>query len=605
VEIRIDEIKRQVAENPVAAIDLIRAYRHMYGIPQDGETQGISQSEIPDRDVSLELVSLETEAGEKLRGLYEKAVADEKWNLAASLGRSLANLENTETPQAATDREGEFALAFAKSSLEAGDNINAFLAGAFSHKIRRLSADDSLLFLERAVEAKQRRTAAFFYAALEQAGGASRASAGLRDFAQGTDRPADMIRGVATVIVDRGFRAQRGVVQRDMVSGSAFFVDTKRIESTGTDAGAVRYESLLITNYHVIESEVDPSFRGNSRLSIRMGDTTSPRIPAKVVGWDKTLDLALLSAPVGGDFVFSLVDKALPGVGDTVRAIGSPLGLEQTITSGIVSSLSRRGILQIGDAIQIDAAINPGNSGGPVIDTSGRLVGVAFAGAPAPFQGLNFAIPAERLVMALPAMLEGERAQRPWLGMVLSEGFSGAEILYTAPNSPAARHGIAENSTIKSINGSQVKAPAGRLIPALQDSLFPLQPGELVAVETVDRDGAVKRSLVMSVARPNLPLVGAAKSDSRERLATPFFGMVLGPGAGRGLTSRFQVERVVRGFVADEAGISQQDTVSIRNFRVFEKEGFVQMEMNIRKRSMGFMESTMQLLAAIDSPDTL
>ena len=573
VEIRLDEIRQQIDVNPIRAIDLIHTYREMYRVTEGYEREA-------------KLQEMEEAATQALRDFLERAVATEQWDLATSLGRSLANVEQTDP----SEWEPDFTLAFARQRLEEGDNLSAFLAAARAHEMRPIPAEDAMLFLERAVTARQRGTAAFFYAALEQAGAAGAVPADVREFAQGIDTPADMLRGVATVIVDRGFRAERGRVHIDRSGGSAFFVDAS---------------GLLITNYHVISSEVDPTFRGSSRMFIRLGDGTSPRIPARVVGWDKTLDLALIRAPVTSDFVFSVVDRRVPNVGESVLAIGSPVGLEQTVTSGIVSSLSRRGILlQIGEAMQIDAAVNPGNSGGPLVDSSGRLVGVVFAGSIALFEGLNFAIPAERLFAALPGMIEGGRAERPWLGTVISEGFFGAEIIYTAPNTPVSRHRVPEGSIIRSVNGQEIRASQGRLIPALQDSIFQLRPGELVALETVDRNGETRRRLMMAVSRPELPLVDAARIDSRERLATPFFVMVLAPGGGRGWTPRFQVERVVRGFAADEAGVSEQDTVSIRNFRVFEREGFVVMEINIRKRNMGFMETILTLPAFLDSPDT-
>jgi len=570
VEIRLDEIRQQLDVNPIRAIDLIHTYREIYRVAEGYEREP-------------ELLALEAEATERLRGSLDRAVAEGRWDLAASLGRSLANVEQTD----ASEWEPDFTLAFARQRLDEGDNLNAFLAASRAHDMRPLSADDARVFLERAVEARQRGTAALFFAAMEQAGAAGTVPAEIREFAQGFDSPADMIRGVATVIVDRGFRAERGRVHRDQAFGSAFFVDAS---------------GLLITNYHVISSEVDPTFRGNSRMFIRLGDSSNPRIPARVVGWDKTLDLALIRAPITSDFVFSVVDRRVPNVGETVLAIGSPGGFwEQTVTSGIVSALSRR-ILQIGDVMQIDAAVNPGNSGGPVVDASGRLVGVVFAGI-MHAQGLNFAIPAERLAAALPAMSNGGRAERPWLGTVISETFFGAEIIYAAPNTPVSRHRVPEGSIVRSVNGQEIRASQGQLIPVLQDTLFHLSPGELVALEIAEGNGEVRRRLMMTVPRPDLPLRDAARIDSRERLATPFFGMMLSPGGGRG-RPRFQVERVVRGFIADEAGVSEQDSVAIRNFRLFEREGIAVMEINIRKRNMAFMETVMTLFAFLDSPDT-
>ena len=571
VAIRIDDIKEQVALNPVNAIDLIGAYRAAYRIT----------GEEPE---AAELLTWEQEAVEKLRGFLEKAIEEERWDDAASYSRSLASVDSDSKT---TAREMDFILAGAKKKLKDGDNLGAFLSAVQINELRPLSAVDAMPFLERAVEVKQRRAAACFLAMVEQAGGGRGVSAEAREYAQGSDNVSTMLKGVATVLIDRGIKIERGRGYADRISGSAFFIDSS---------------GLMITNYHVIESEVDPKYKGYSRMYIRMGDAASARIPARVVGWDKALDLALIKTEYTSEYVFSIVDRAVPQVGDTVIAIGSPLGLEKTVTSGIVSALSRR-FLQIGDVIQIDAAVNPGNSGGPLVDTSGRLVGIVFAGIEY-FQGLNFAIPAERLAAALPAMIKGGKAERPWLGMVLSETSSGAEIIYVAPNTPTARHRLPEGSVIKTINGREIKVAQSLLIPALQDVLFQTPPGELVALETLDPDGALKRRLVMTVPRPDIPLFDAAKIDSRERLAAPLFGMILSPGEVSRF-STYQVKKIVRGSIADEANISDMDPVYIRSFRVLEEEGYALMEINIKKRSMGYLETAMQLPARLDSPDTL
>jgi S1-C subfamily serine protease len=393
-----------------------------------------------------------------------------------------------------------------------------------------------------------------------------------------------MVKGVATVLVDRGYRIERGRGLPDRILGSAFFVD---------DSG------LLITNYHVISSEVDPSYEGYSRMFIRLGDSSSPRIPAKVLGWDKAMDLALIKAEINPEYVFSVVDRVIPKVGDTVYAIGSPGGLEKTVTSGIVSALGRR-FLQIGDVIQIDAAVNHGNSGGPVVDMEGRLVGIVFAGIEQ-YPGLNFAVPAERLAAALPAMIAGGKAQRPWLGLTVSETLSGAEIVYVAPMTPAAEQQVKEGSLIKTINNMEISAPQGALIPALQDLLFPGRPGELVALET----SAGERRIIMTVSRPDVPLAEAAKKDSRERMAAPLFGLILAPTICKTFSSSYLVKQVVRGSIADEAGLSEHDPVSIRGFRVEEDAGIALLDINVKKRRLGYLETSMRLPAMLDSPDTL
>jgi len=397
-----------------------------------------------------------------------------------------------------------------------------------------------------------------------------------------------MIKGVATVWIDRGIRIQQGRGIPDRVLGSAFFVDAS---------------GLLITNYHVIASEVDPGYKGFSRMYIRMGDSTSARIPARVIGWDKAMDLALIKTELKPEYVYSVVDWVMPKVGETIYAIGSPVGLEKTVTQGIVSALGRR-FIQIGDVIQIDAAVNFGNSGGPVVDMEGRLVGVVFAGIEH-YQGLNFAVPAERLAAALPAMIAGGKAERPWLGFSLSETNDGAEIIYVSPSTPAAEQQIREGSIIKTINGETVEAAQGALIPALQDKLFPLRPGELVTLEIAAPNGEINKHLLTLAPRPAVPMAEAAKKDSRERIVAPLFGIILAPQAGSSVFSSYLVRKVVRGSIADEAGLSESDPVYIRNLKIYEKEGFALMDIDVKKRRMGYLEASMRLPALLETPDTL
>jgi S1-C subfamily serine protease len=314
------------------------------------------------------------------------------------------------------------------------------------------------------------------------------------------------------------------------------------------------------------------------------------------------MDLALIKADFTPEYVFPIVDRVIPKTGDTVYAIGSPGGLEKTVTQGIVSALGRR-FLQIGDVIQIDAAVNHGNSGGPVVDMEGRLVGIVFAGIEQ-YQGLNFAVPAERLAAALPALLRGGKAERPWLGLTLSEDSSSskAEIIYVAPFTPSWEQQVPEGVFIEGINNeAAVNAEQGTLIPALQDRLFSRRPGELVALTCSD---GVRRVL-MTAPRPDVPLAEAAKKDSRERMAAPLFGLILSPSMNRGLSASYLVKKVVRGSVADEAGLSEQDPVSIRSFRLEERDGYALLDINVKKRLMGYLETYMRLPALLDSPDTL
>lgn len=374
VEIRLSNIERELESDPAHAIHLIEAYHVIYG-------------------QSPETISYREEAAERLITLQKTAIDEERWDEAASLARSLAALGiNVDE----TGQEREILLNEALKNLEAGNNLHAFLSALRANTISPLDTKEAFPFLERSYEIRQRRTTAFFLSIIDNENDESIAIADeIRIFAAGEDKASDMIKGVATVIVDRGYRIEKGVGMLDMVIGSAFFVDN----------------GLMVTNYHVISSEVDPEYEGYSRMYIRTGNAGSVRIPAKVIGYDKALDLALIKADIKPEYIFSIIDRAQPLVGESVYAIGSPAGLEKTVTQGIVSALGRR-FLSIGDCIQIDAAVNHGNSGGPVVDKNGRLVGIVFAGADQ-FQGLNFAVPAERLAAALPALIAGGKAERP------------------------------------------------------------------------------------------------------------------------------------------------------------------------------------------------
>jgi S1-C subfamily serine protease len=576
-DFRIEQIEEAVDTEPEKAIHLIGMYEAMYGGMADGKPVN---GDSGDRwSAAAENISaLWDRAVKNLTEYQAEAVAEKRWDDAASFERSLSALGLS----AETGANGAYLLAEAKEYLDSGNDLAAFLTAVRAEQYSALKASDTLLFLERAVKARQRRTAAYFLNLADSFH--AETPQDLRAYAEGRDSPADMIKGVATVLVDRGIKVERGRGFNDRVLGSAFFVDAS---------------GLLITNYHVIASEVDPGYEGYSRMYIRMGDATSPRIPAKVIGWDKTLDLALIKTEYKSAYVFSVVDRIKPKVGDTILAIGSPVGLEKTVTMGIVSATGRR-LLQIGDVIQIDAAVNHGNSGGPVIDIEGRLVGIVFAGIEQ-FPGLNFAVPAERLAAALPGMIKGGKAKRPWLGLTLAETPAGTEILYVAPLTPAADLHVPDGVSIKSLNYQTLIQEDGRFITALQDSLFQNRPGELVALETGDG----KRRVMQSAERPALPLAEAAKIDSRERMAAPLFGIILQNGATGKFTPSLLIKKVVRGSVADEAGLSAQDPLLIRGFKLNEEKGYALLDISVKKRLSGYFETSMQLPAALDSPNTL
>jgi putative serine protease PepD len=204
--------------------------------------------------------------------------------------------------------------------------------------------------------------------------------------------------------------------------------------SEGTGSGCVLdTDGNILTNYHVIESA--------DRLEVTLPDKT--RYHAKVVGIDKQNDLAVIrleSAPKDRLHPIALGDSNLLSVGQKVLAIGNPLGLQNTLTVGIISSLGRRIRTEGGDlvdnVIQTDAAINPGNSGGPLLNTAGEMIGIntlIFSIRGGGNIGIGFAIPTNTIRRVAAELIKEGRILRPWLGV---EGYTISEDLADALNLP-------------------------------------------------------------------------------------------------------------------------------------------------------------------------
>ena len=387
----------------------------------------------------------------------------------------------------------------------------------------------------------------------------------------------NLIDGTVTIWVNRGIRIERGVGYPDAVIGSGFFIDS---------AGHI------ITNSHVIESEVDPEYEGYSRLYIRPPNDDSLRIPARVVGFDRVFDLALLKVEMDPDYVFSpsVIESALPG--DTIFAIGSPVGLDRTITSGIISATGRR-FLQMGDAMQVDVPINPGSSGGPLLDESGELIGVVFAGIEQ-FEGINFAIPSKWILTSIPRLyLEGEVVYA-WLGAAVAPHPRGLEVMYVVPGEPAHRAGIQAADVLLEVAGRSADE-----IGTTQELLMEFQPGTLIPVrwarERREYSGAVALS-----SRPDYPVDLALDRDTPESLIPALFGMVLSEAEHTLLGPQYVVRKVVRGSIADETGLSEADPLRVEAFEIDAENRVAIMRIVVQKRKAGFIERAVQIGAYLE-----
>ena len=217
----------------------------------------------------------------------------------------------------------------------------------------------------------------------------------------------------------------------------------------------------IVTNNHVVENAAD--------IQVKLGD--GRELPAKVVGRDPKTDLALLKVEATGLPVLPLGDSTALQVGEPVMAIGNPFGLEQTVTTGIVSATGRViGSGPYDNFIQTDASINPGNSGGPLINARGEVIGIntAIFSRTGGSVGIGFAVPSSLAKTVLTQLADHGKVERGWLGVSiqpltqeLAKSFkrgdsSGALVSSVTEGSPADRAGMKAGDVIVEFNGKKV-----------------------------------------------------------------------------------------------------------------------------------------------------
>ncbi|MGY0501359.1 S1C family serine protease [Nocardia sp. FBN12] len=252
----------------------------------------------------------------------------------------------------------------------------------------------------------------------------------------------------------------------------------------------------VVTNNHVISMAATDK---SNRAAIQVQFSDGTRVPAQIVGRDPKTDLAVLKVEAKNLTVANLGKSADVQVGDDVLAVGSPLGLSKTVTSGIVSALHRPVKLAgegsdtnaVIDAVQTDAAINPGNSGGALVDMEGRVVGIntAIRSETGGSVGLGFAIPVDVMTTVTQTLIRDGQMHHPVIGLsartktVANEVMSGAAVADVAPGSPADKAGIVEGDVVVRIGDREVTGP-DELVVAVQQHKI----GDTVNVQLI-RDG--------------------------------------------------------------------------------------------------------------------
>ncbi|CAM4092063.1 trypsin-like peptidase domain-containing protein [Nocardia ninae] len=255
-------------------------------------------------------------------------------------------------------------------------------------------------------------------------------------------------------------------------------------------------QGYLATNNHVVSMAAQDK---TNRATIQVQFADGTKVPANIVGRDPKTDLAVLKVDVKNLTVAKLGKSDDVQVGDEVLAIGSPLGLSKTVTSGIVSALHRPVNLEgegsdtkaVIDAVQTDASINPGNSGGALVDMEGRLIGIntAIRSESGGSVGLGFAIPVDRVTSVAQTLIRDGAIHHAQLGVsaqtknVANEVISGARIADVSPGSPAAKAGIVEGDVIVKVGDREVTS-RDELVVAVQMHKI----GDTVNVQLI-RDG--------------------------------------------------------------------------------------------------------------------
>ncbi len=373
------------------------------------------------------------------------------------------------------------------------------------------------------------------------------------------------------IVVDRGIKTEGGSTVPDQILGTGVVIDSS---------------GYILTNYHIIKSSVDPEYEGYSKIYVIPGRDESIKLTAEVVGYDRIFDLAVIKVEKNLTCKIKFGDSDSLEEGEQVLAIGNPIGLVNTVTSGIVSA-KKRPFIQIGNIIQIDAALNPGNSGGALINRDGYLVGIAFAGF-LELENLNFAIPSNLVLYDLFKLFRKGEVKRSWVGANVEKVKDTVKVNYVVPESNAELAGIKPGDIVESVNGFKI------------DDTYQIQSRvsyfeNPVVVKFHIKRGEEELELKVPLARrPYLPSVYIFTHDSTNSIVGPLFGIILTDVSVQ-KRKYVPVERVIPGSPAADFGITGGDEIKIRDIIYRKKPGIFFLRADIKSKRFGYLGKSVVL----------
>ncbi|HEV7226991.1 trypsin-like peptidase domain-containing protein [Brevundimonas sp.] len=379
------------------------------------------------------------------------------------------------------------------------------------------------------------------------------APAGLA-WAQTAPAPYDQRRGVFTFAggLEKSLPAVVQVTTLGQSEGPSSASREPKLIATGSGVIIDAAQGIIVTNQHVVEN--------GTKFTVDMLD--GRLLDATLIGADKATDIAVLKIEAPGLMQVEIVDSDTLRTGDVAFAVGYPLGLDQTVTMGVISGLNRSGLGDaVEDYIQTDAAVNSGNSGGPLLDSRGRLIGIntsILSGGGGGNDGIAFAVPTRIMLVvvgqlrdfgevrrgeigAVLGSLTAERARELGLGIV-----RGAVVLDVAPGSPAEQAGLRAGDVITRIhsrpvaNAGSVLATVGVAAPDSRLNVAWLRDG-------VEMGGEVQ----VRMATPQGVVMGQDRLLARGATLAAASGDVPG----------LRVESVESGSVAAAAGLRAGDLI--------------------------------------------